>query len=398
MSTPTNQIDLPRTSHPAAPPPPPDPKLVRRAVRILAIVGIVVVVLVVVRLVGRYTAERHLEVVAQGDQAAQVVVVRPKVSAAVEQLVLPANVQAFVEAPIYARTDGYLKKWYFDIGAHVKAGDLLAEIESPEGDLQLAQARADLKAVQANAELAGRTAERWEALLKKNAVSQQETDQALSDLSAKQAAADASAANVRRLEQLQDYEKVYAPFDGVVTARDTDVGALIAAASSPKPLFHVAAVDKLRVYAAVPEVAAAAVKNGADVTLTLDQFPNRVFHGKIARDSGAIDPATRTLNVEVDIDNAAGELLPGSYGFLHIGIPARQAPLILPSNTLIFRTQGLQAAVVRDGHAVLVPIKIGHDFGDTVEVTSGVTAQDQVILDPPDSIADGTPVEMAPAK
>jgi len=327
-----------------------------------------------------------------------VVVVRPKVSAAVEQLVLPANVQAFVEAPIYARTDGYLKKWYFDIGAHVKAGDLLAEIESPEGDLQLAQARADLKAVQANAELAGRTAERWEALLKKNAVSQQETDQALSDLSAKQAAADASAANVRRLEQLQDYEKVYAPFDGVVTARDTDVGALIAAASSPKPLFHVAAVDKLRVYAAVPEVAAAAVKNGADVTLTLDQFPNRVFHGKIARDSGAIDPATRTLNVEVDIDNAAGELLPGSYGFLHIGIPARQAPLILPSNTLIFRTQGLQAAVVRDGHAVLVPIKIGHDFGDTVEVTSGVTAQDQVILDPPDSIADGTPVEMAPAK
>jgi RND family efflux transporter MFP subunit len=396
MSTPPHPILPPPAGRPATPAP--DQPVVRRAARILALVGAIIVVLVVIRLVGRYTAEKHLEGVARGDLAAQVVVVQPKVSATVEQLVLPANVQAFTEAPIYARTDGYLKKWYFDIGAHVKKGDLLAEIESPEGDLQLAQSRADLKAVQANAELAQRTSDRWEALLKKNAVSKQETDAALSDLSAKQAAADASAANVHRLEQLQDYEKVYAPFDGIVTARDTDTGALIAAASSPRPLFHVAAVDRLRVYAAVPEVAAAAVKNGADVTLTLDQYPNRVFHGKIARDSGSIDPATRTLNVEVDIDNASGELLPGSYGFVHIGIPAKQAPLVIPSNTLIFRAQGLQAAVVRDGHAVLVPIKIGHDFGDNVEVTSGVTAQDQIILDPPDSITDGTPVEVAPAK
>jgi RND family efflux transporter MFP subunit len=396
MSTPTHPILPPPASRPPAPPT--NQAVVRRAARLLAIIAAVVVVLVVIRLVGRYTAEKRLAAAAQGDLAAQVVVVRPKVSAAVEQLVLPANVQAFVEAPIYARTDGYLKKWYFDIGARVKKGDLLAEIEVPEGDLQLAQARADLKQVQANAELAQRTSDRWEALLKKNAVSKQETDAALSDLSAKQAAVDASAANVHRLEQLQDYEKVYAPFDGVVTARDTDVGALIAAASSPRPLFHVAAVDRLRVFAAVPEVAAAAVKDGAEVTLTLDQYPNRAFKGKIARDSGSIDPATRTLNVEVDIDNAAGELLPGSYGFVHIGIPSKQSPLIIPSNTLIFRAQGLQAAVVRDGHAVLVPIKIGHDFGDNVEVTSGVTAQDQVILDPPDSIADGTPVEVAPAK
>jgi RND family efflux transporter MFP subunit len=396
MSTPTHPILPPPASRPPASPT--NQAVVRRAARLLAIIAAVVVVLVVIRLVGRYTAEKRLAAAAQGDLAAQVVVVRPKVSAAVEQLVLPANVQAFVEAPIYARTDGYLKKWYFDIGARVKKGDLLAEIEVPEGDLQLAQARADLKQVQANAELAQRTSDRWEALLKKNAVSKQETDAALSDLSAKQAAVDASAANVHRLEQLQDYEKVYAPFDGVVTARDTDVGALIAAASSPRPLFHVAAVDRLRVFAAVPEVAAAAVKDGAEVTLTLDQYPNRAFKGKIARDSGSIDPATRTLNVEVDIDNAAGELLPGSYGFVHIGIPSKQSPLIIPSNTLIFRAQGLQAAVVRDGHAVLVPIKIGHDFGDNVEVTSGVTAQDQVILDPPDSIADGTPVEVAPAK
>jgi RND family efflux transporter MFP subunit len=398
MSSHTHQIDQPLAPTHGAPLPPPDQQVVRRIARVLKIVGVVVLLLVAFRLWGRFASEKHLAAVAQSDLAAQVVVVHPRVSAEVEQLVLPANVQAYVEAPIYARTDGYLKKWYFDIGAHVKQGDLLAEIETPEGDLQLAQARADLKQVQANAELAQRTAERWEALLKKNAVSKQETDQALSDLSAKQAAVDASAANVRRLEQLQDYEKVYAPFAGIVTARDTDIGALIGGASSPRPLFHVAAVDQLRVYTSVPEAATAAVKTGAEVTLTLDQYPNRVFRGKIARDAGSIDPATRTLNVEIDIDNRSGDLLPGSYGFVHIGIPTQQAPLIIPSNTLIFRSQGLQAAVVRDGHAVLVPIKIGHDFGDTVEVTSGVTAADQVILDPPDSIADGTPVEVTPAK
>jgi RND family efflux transporter MFP subunit len=378
--------------------PPADRRLVKRAARIVTIAAAVVIVLVALRMWSSLAAEHRLENVAKGDLAAQVVVVQPKVSSAVQQLVLPANIEAFVEAPIYARTNGYLKQWFFDIGAHVKKGALLAEIETPEGDLQLAQAQADLKALQANADLASRTAERWQSLLKKNAVSKQETDQALSDLSAKQAAVDAGAANVRRLEQLQDYEKVYAPFDGIVTARDTDTGALIDASSSPRPLFHVASVDRLRVFASVPEDVATAVRNAGEVTLTSDQLPNRVFRGRIARDAGSIDPVTRTLNIEVDIDNADGDLLPGSYGFVHIGIPAKQAPLTLPSNTLLFRAQGLQVAVVREGHAMLVPVKIGHDFGESVEVTSGVSPTDKVILDPPDSIADGDPVEVSTAK
>lgn len=370
-------------------------RLRRRTARLLMIAGAIVAALVGVRIWGRHSAESRLARLAQRNLPSQVAVVQPKVSGAVEQLVLPANVQAYVEAPIYARTHGYLKRWYFDIGAHVHKGDLLAVIEVPEEDLQLAQARADLKAAQANSDLAERTAVRWEDLLKKNAVSKQETDQATSDLSAKRAAVDASLANVRRLEQLQDYEKVYAPFDGVITARETDIGALIDAGSSPKELFHLAAVDRLRVFAAVPEDSAGAVKGAGQVTLTTDQFPNRIFHGVIARDSGSIDPGTRTLNVEVDIDNATGELLPGSYGFVHIGMPSREAPLTIPANALIFRSSGLQVAVVRDGRAKLVPITIGHDFGDSVEVTSGVGSKDNVILDPSDSIIDGSPVEVA---
>jgi len=369
-----------------------DNELLRTAVRLLAAGAVLVAVLVAARIWSRHAAERHLEAAAKGAAVSRVAVIRPQSSASVEELVLPANVRAYVEAPIYARTHGYLKRWYFDIGAHVHRGQLLAEIETPEEDQQLAQARADLEAVRANAELAARTAERWENLLKKNAVSKQETDQALSDFNAKRAAVAASEANVRRLEQLQDYEKVYAPFDGIVTARDTDIGALIDGGSSPRELFHLAAVEKLRVFAAVPEVSAAAVRPGGVATLATDLYPNRIFRGTITRDSGAIDPATRTLNVEVDIDNASGDLLPGAYGFVHIALPGSVAPLTIPANTLIFRAQGLQVAVVRGGHAALVPITIGRDFGGTVEVTSGIDGSDSVILDPSDSLVDGTPV------
>jgi len=244
----------------------------------------------------RATAETLVQT-AQTGAAARVSVVYPKAGGKADELVLPANMQAYVEAPIYARTHGYLKSWYFDIGAHVRQGQLLADIETPEVDQQLAQARADLKSVQANMDLAHTTAVRWQSLLQKHAVSKQETDQAVSDFASKQAAVDASMANVRRLEQLQSYEKVYAPFDGVITARETDVGALIDGDSSPKELFHLAAIDKLRVYVPVPEVSAAAVRTGERVTLTSDQFPNRIFHGTLVRDSSAIDPASRTLNV-----------------------------------------------------------------------------------------------------
>jgi RND family efflux transporter MFP subunit len=312
-----------------------------------------------------------------------------------EELVLPANIQAFVEAPIYARTHGYLKRWYFDIGAHVPQGQLMAEIDTPEVDQQLAQARADLKNVQANLELSRTTADRWQSLLAKHAVSKQETDQAVSDFASKQAAVDSSAANVRRLEQLQSYEKVYAPFDGVVTARETDVGALIDGDSSPKELFHLAAIDKLRVYVPVPEVSAAEVRTGEKVTLTSDEFPNRIFQGTVVRDSSAIDSQSRTLNVEVDVDNSSGKLLPGSYAFVHIRAQGAANGLEIPASTLLFRAQGLQVGLVRNGRAELVPITIGRDYGSTVEVMSGLQPRDAVIDSPSDSLIGGTPVQIA---
>ncbi len=331
---------------------------------------------------------------AQAGAAANVSVVYPRIGANADELVLPANMQAYIEAPIYARTHGYLKRWYFDIGAHVQQGQLLAEIDTPEVDQQLAQAQADLKMVQANLDLAHTTAVRWQNLLAKHAVSKQETDQAISDFASKQAAVDASMANVRRLEQLQSFEKVYAPFDGVITVRDTDVGALIDGDSSPKELFHLAAIDKLRVYVPVPEVSAAAVRSGEQVTLTSDQFPNQIFHGTIVRDSSAIDPASRTLNVEVDVQNPTGKLLPGSYAFVHIRAPGPAGALQIPATALLFRAQGLQVGVVRDGRAQLVAITIGRDFGETVEVASGLQRTDAVILSPSDSLIDGTPVRV----
>jgi RND family efflux transporter MFP subunit len=342
----------------------------------------------------RKAAAQSLAQAAQASAVAQVSVVYPTLGGKSEELVLPANIQAFVEAPIYARTHGYLKRWYFDIGAHVQQGQLMAEIDTPEVDQQLAQSRADLKSVQANLELAHTTAVRWQNLLEKHAVSKQETDQAVSDFASKQAAVDASMANVRRLEQLQSYEKVYAPFDGVITARQTDVGALIDGDSSPRELFHLAAIDKLRVYVPVPEVSAAAVRTGEQVTLTSDQFPNEKFQGTLVRNSSAIDSQSRTLNVEVDVDNSTGKLLPGSYAFVHIRVNGAASGLEIPATTLLFRAQGLQVGVVRNGRAELVPIIIGRDYGATVEVTSGLQRRDAVILSPSDSLIGGTPVQI----
>jgi RND family efflux transporter MFP subunit len=270
----------------------------------------------------------------------------------------------------------------------------MAEIETPEVDQQLAQARADLKSVQANSDLAHTTAVRWQNLLEKHAVSKQETDQAVSDFASKQSAVDSAAANVRRLEQLQSYEKVYAPFDGVVTARQTDVGALVDGDSSLRELFHLAAIDKLRVYVPVPEVSASAVRTGERVTLTSDQYPNQTFRGTLVRDSSAIDPLSRTLNVEVDVENPTGKLLPGSYAFVHIPVPGAAGGLEIPSTALIFRAEGLQVGVVRDGRARLVHIAIGRDYGANVEVVSGLRPQDAVIVAPPDSLIDGTPVQV----
>jgi RND family efflux transporter MFP subunit len=333
-------------------------------------------------------------------------VVAPKSGTALQELVLPGTTQAFIDTPIFARTSGYLKQWYFDIGAHVEKGQLLAVIETPELDQQLGQAQATLKTAQANEKLAEITATRWQNLLKTDSVSKQETDQAVQDLSARQATVESMSADVQRLEQLQSYEKVYAPFSGVITARNTDIGALINAgaggsqgmATVPQELFHMAAVNRLRIFVSVPEVDSAAAQNGAKAPLTLDEFPGETFLGTIVRNSDAIDLSSRTLNVEVDIDNRGGRIRPGAYVFVHLKLPDNSkkanSSLIIPANTLLFRSEGLSVGVVRGDHAELVPIKIGRDYGSTVEVIDGLKPADQVIVNPSDSLTKGTPVRI----
>ena len=336
--------------------------------------------------------------VARATQAASipsVTVVHPVEGSKADDLALPGSVQAFTDTPIYSRTNGYLKKWYFDIGAHVRKGDLLAEIETPEIDQQLDQSRAELERMQANADLAGVTSDRWQALLAKHAVSQQEADQTRANYIAAQAAVDASRANVRRLEQLQSYERIIAPFDGVITARNTDIGDLIDAGSgstNPRELFHMDATGKLRVYVAVPEVDSDSIHDGDSATLTQDSDPDRKIPGTIVRNANAIDHSTRTLNVEVDVDNSKSVLRPGAFVFVHFHLPALGNAVTIPSNALLFRAEGLRAGVVRDDHVQLVPVTIGHDFGNSVEITSGLTTADEVILDPSDSLASGVQV------
>jgi RND family efflux transporter MFP subunit len=349
----------------------------------------------------RALAESRLGASTEQAAVPTVSVVQPSSNTAGKEIVLPGNTQPFNDTPIYARTNGYLKRWYVDIGAHVVQGQLLAEIETPEVDQQLEQARADLKNAQANEQLAQITAARWQNLLKTNSVSKQETDQAVSDLNARQATVDSMAANVHRLEQLQSFEKVYAPFAGVITARNTDIGALINAGAGgvPQELFHMAAVNRLRVYVAVPEVDSLAAQNGAKATLTLDEFPGETFQGTIVRNSDSIDPASRTLNVEVDVDNAQGRIRTGAYVFVHLKVPEHTSAqsLTIPANTLLFRSEGLRVGIVRNGRAELVPITIGRDYGATVEVVTGLQPTDQVIVNPSDSLTSGSPVQVSKA-
>jgi RND family efflux transporter MFP subunit len=325
-------------------------------------------------------------------------IVHPSLGAASSEVILPASVQGFIDSPVYARTSGYLLHWYADIGTHAKKGELLAEIQTPELDQQVQQAESDLATAQANYQLAEITAARWQKLLQKNAVSQQETDQATSDLNARRATVSAQAANLRRLQQLQGFEKIYAPFDGVITARNTDIGDLIQAGenTTPQELFHLSAINRLRIFVPVPEVYQSVLKSVRKVSISSDAYPRDHFTGTIARSSDAIDPLSRTLRVEVDIDNPNALLLPGAYVFVHLPLPADFQSLTIPSNALLFRKEGLRVGVVRDGHVQLVPISIGHDYGDTVEVTAGLTRTDQVVLNPSDSLVSGTRVEIDP--
>jgi RND family efflux transporter MFP subunit len=354
-------------------------------------------ILIAIGIRSRVDAETALVNTTRQDAVLSVAVTTPIQGAAAQEITLPANTQAFIDTPIYARTSGYLRKWYADIGTRVHRGQLLAEIETPELDQQVRQAQSDLSTAQANQQIAQITAERWVKLLAKNAVSKQETDQARSDLSARQSAFSAAEANVQRLQQLQGFEKIYAPFDGVITARNIDIGSLIQAGDSDSPraeLFHIANNDKLRLFVPVPEVYTSEVHAGSHVVVTSDAVPNAKFTGTIVRDSDAIDLSSRTLNVEVDVVNTDHKLLPGQYAFIHLPIPPAASSMTLPSGALLFRAEGLQVGVVRDGRVQLVPVEVGHDYGAKVEITSGLAPHDQVILNPPDSLAQGERVNV----
>jgi RND family efflux transporter MFP subunit len=362
------------------------------ALGVAAVVGILTFAGIHTRSVG----ESALTYTTRENAIPSVDTVHPSLGAASSEVILPASVQGFIDSPVYARTSGYLLRWYADIGTHVRRGELLAEIQTPELDQQVQQAQSDLDTAQANYQLAEITAERWQKLLLKNAVSRQETDQATSDLNAHRAVLSAQQANVRRLQQLQSFEKIYAPFDGVITARNTDIGDLIQAGenTTPQELFHLSAINRLRVFVPVPEVYQSVLKSVRTVDISADAYPRERFTGTIARSSDAIDPLSRTLRVEVDIDNPKALLLPGAYVFVHLPLPADFQSLTIPSNALLFRQEGLRVGVVRDGRVQLVPISIGHDYGNTVEVTAGLTRTEQVVLDPSDSLVSGTPVRV----
>lgn len=364
------------------------------------VVFAIVVAIVIAGILPRVKARTALRKETAEMAVATVSVVQPKRSEPTQELVLPANVQAFSDSPIYARTNGYLKRWYVDIGAHVKRGQLLAEIETPEVDQQLRQSRADLATAEANLGLSKITADRYADLLKTDSVSKQEADNAAGDYAAKKAIVDSSKANVDRLQQMQSFEKIYAPFDGVITARNTDIGALIdsgSAGGGRTELFHMAQPDKLRVYVNVPEAYSQAAKPGLIADLTLAEFPGRRFQGKLVRTANAIDHTTRTLLVEIDVDNPTGTLFSGAYAEVHFKLPAATSAFILPVNTLLFRAEGLRVATVTDGqHAELKPITIGHDFGNEVEVVSGLSGNESIVVNPPDSLVSGQQIRIAP--
>jgi RND family efflux transporter MFP subunit len=326
-----------------------------------------------------------------------VAVVHPGISSAAEQIVLPGNMQAFTDTPIWARASGYLTHWYVDIGARVTKGQLLAELEAPEVDRQLQQAQADLNTAQANYGLAESTAKRWQVLLQTDSVSKQETDEKVSDLAARKATMDAAGQNVRRLQEIQSFQKIYAPFSGIITARNVDVGSLIdAGANTPgREIFHEAAIDILRVYVSVPQVYSQAARAGVNADLTLVEHPGRTFHGVLVRTANAIDITSRTLNVEVDVNNPTGELLPGAYVSVRLKIPSKTKPLTIPSNALLFRSEGTQVALVRDGRTQLVHVTIGRDYGNEIEIASGITSADSVIVNPSDSISSNQQVRIA---
>lgn len=328
-------------------------------------------------------------------------VVRPSSGDPTSELVLPGNVEAFTDAAIHARTTGYVKVWHADIGTRVQKGQLLAEIESPEVDEQLRQARADLEAAATNEQLAKVTADRLQPLVASHAISQQEYDNAASAYTARHSGTAAARANVARLEQLVNFERIESPFDGTITARNIDVGQLVDSGSSggeTRELFRIAATNKLRTYVQVPEVDAPAARPGVAVELTLAERPGKRYPAVIARTADAIDPGTRTLRVEVDLDNRSGEILPGAYAQVHLKLLDSVPAMLVPVSALLFRAEGTRVATVEDGKtARLRPVVLGRDLGTQIEITSGLVADSVVIDSPPDSILDGQQVQVAAA-
>ena len=398
MSTDYNAaLTSPTASQPASTAPPVPRRVPRALVLGLIVFAVLLLIAIVIGILDRSHAEHTLTERTDAAAIQTVAIIHPSTAHLSPDIALPGNTQAFVDTPIYARTNGYLKAWFFDIGAHVRRGQLMATIESPEIDQQLQVAQADLQSAQANLSLAKTTAQRYQNLLKLDSVSKQETDVAVSDEAAKTAAVAAAEAAVRRLQQLVSFERVYAPFDGVVTARNTDIGQLIdagAGSAQPRDLFRLASTGQIRVFVQVPETYSTDIVDGGKAYLTLDEYPGKRFEGTIARNSSSIDPNSRTLNVEVDVPNAKSLLLPGAYVFVHFEVPSRGSNVSIPSDVLIFRAQGLQVGVVRDHRVHLIPVTIAHDGGAVVEINSGLSPQDEVILNPSDSIFEGQEVHV----
>lgn len=373
---------------------------------IAIIVMLVSVILAVAGILQRKHARAALEKYTNATAAPAVALVEPKREQSANEIVLPGNMQAYTLAPIYARTTGYVKAWYHDIGSHVRKGDLLAVIETPELDQQLAQAKADLATAQSNEALAKVTANRYRGLLQQNAVSQQDTDNAVAQLQSRSAEVSSAEANVRRLQELVSFERVVAPFDGVVTARNLDVGQLVGSAGSTttpgtgtvtnsKPMFEVSAVDRLRVYVSVPQVYAPDAKTGAAASLTLPQYPGKAFKGKLVRTADAMDSATRTLLAEIEVENCTGELLPGSYTQVHLHVTSAAPALVIPVSAAILEPDGLRVAVVDANQRVhLVRVTPGRDSGATIQVLAGLNPGEKIIASPPDSLTEGEQVRV----
>jgi RND family efflux transporter MFP subunit len=365
----------------------------------LLLIGVVIVLVIVgaVTLVQRRSQYEALANETEKLAIPTVSVIHPTAALGQEDLVLPSTLQAYVESPIYARTTGYVKTWYHDIGSRVQKGELLAEIDTPEVDQQLSQARAELNTSQANSDLSKITATRYEELIKTDGVSKQEVDNAVGDYNAKKATVQSSEANVRRLEELESFKHIYAPFSGVITRRNIDIGNLINAGNggTAQELFFLAQTDPIRAYVSVPEVYASAIRPGLGAFLELTQFPSEKFQGKVVRTADAIDLASRTLNTEVDVPNHAAQLLPGGYAQVHLLVKVTGARLQVPVNALLFRSEGLRAVVIDADHKThLRPLTIGRDYGTTLEVLQGLNADDWIVLNPADSLEEGIQVNV----